>query len=207
MWGSEWNLLTKERTKCKQGLLALAVHSVRTTGAGYFVMAITMAHTASTFTRRGSGRLCLLWQVYETFYVREIFNRKHLRHLSIWFMPHSYKGHHWEHGKIDSSKQIGQFSWQMVLRNKESELIWKQSIFLVVKSYLEFLHCITSEYRRVWVTRSRWDRACGGGWWRRTQVRPSRPPSCWRSALRGKSPSSAGTRPRDQRGQSPTSWW
>ena len=38
--------------KCKQGLLALAL---RATGEGYFVMAITMAHTVSTFTRLGSG--------------------------------------------------------------------------------------------------------------------------------------------------------
>ena len=70
-----------------------------------------------------------------------------------------------------------------------------------------FLHCITSEYRRVWVTRSRWGRACDGGWWRRTRGRPSRPPSCWRSSLRGMSPSSSGPRPPDQRGRSPTSWW
>lgn len=44
-----------EMQPSNQGFLALAVRSVRTTGEGYFVMAITMAHTASTFTRRAQG--------------------------------------------------------------------------------------------------------------------------------------------------------
>ena len=97
-------------------------------------------HRAPATVHRRQCPSCLLWQVYGTFYVGEIFNRKHLRHLSIWFTVQSLTS-----CKSNWPKKCFNPRQKSISINIKDQMVSKYSAVKILP-YMELIYWLTHTY-------------------------------------------------------------